>query len=222
MYINFIIACIVIFILLFIIFLQRNKFKRMRRRWSRNIDWYIPIKRKDKELFLYNFNRYLIRKNINIKDMIMYLNEDLNQNEFKNIIDILLKETSLVKLYLPKDLEPIVIDKKSIYYPYRISTPLNMRQLLSGFKNLSFDYAFTIDEKKVEEYFTNILRIDDRFSDRDFCTHIYFLIMKDKKLYYTNVHQLPIRLIPIHSIDDDGLNHILDKGHVLVLPKKII
>lgn len=112
---------------------QFLQIKKMKKNWSPDADWYLnEIPRRLKENLINRLEYYLDERNIQIGDFLEYIDRD--DRELEEVVESILQKTSLVKLYLPKDLEPVVIDKNSLYYPYRIRASMKMRQLLSGFE----------------------------------------------------------------------------------------
>tara|TARA_B100001179_G_scaffold28750_1_gene17539 strand:+ start:678 stop:1355 length:678 start_codon:yes stop_codon:yes gene_type:complete len=218
----------IIVILIIIIIFQFKRKNNLEKKWSPDKDYYSnSIPRDLKENFIYQLDWCLEKRNIKVIDFLEYIDKD--HKDLEVIVETILEKTSLVKLYLPKDLESMIKNQDSTYYPYRIRTTMKIKELLSGFEGSSFDYAYNIDNKNFEEVFTSILNTDARFKDRNFCTNIYFLIIKDKKLFYTNAywfsagdaHWWPMSLKQINYIDDDGLNDWLNENDILMLPKKI-
>lgn len=222
------ILTLIIFII--ISFFQYRRIKDLRKNWSPNHSDYLnDVPRNLKEYFIAQISFYLEKRNIEIHNFLNYIREG-NSKELESIVEIILDQTSLVKLFLPKDQKVLSFDGKD-HYVYRIGANTKFSNLLKGFEGSSRQYAYNFDKEYSREDLIKILEQDPTLKDDRVNARIHFLVVQNNKLYYSDTfwwntseepYWWPLGLVSLDKISDQGLQHSLRKrDHVLILPKKI-
>jgi uncharacterized protein YebE (UPF0316 family) len=99
MIILLIVTTLLVFGLVAIIIYQRTRIKSLKKRRSRKLEWHVNVSSGIKELFIYNFSLSLLKKNINIKDVMDYFNDSGHTAELEEVTISILENRNFKKLH---------------------------------------------------------------------------------------------------------------------------
>lgn len=207
---------------------QYLQIKKLKKNWSLDKEWYKnKIPRDLKENLIYQLDWWMGRRNIKVQDFLKYIDQE--NKELEDIVEIVLDKTSISKLYLPGDMEKVVITEGRLHHPYRIGRTMRMKDLLSGYQGSTKEYSYKMDDGLDVEFLEEILNSKEEFKNRNFCHRFYFFLSMKSKLYVVDVSWFDLDPMSwwmskpksINNISGDMLNNYINKGDILFLPKKI-
>ncbi|MFT6911057.1 MAG: hypothetical protein ACJAU8_000278 [Candidatus Paceibacteria bacterium] len=99
MIILLIVTTLLVFGLVAIIIYQRTRIKSLKKRRLRKLEWHVNVSSGIKELFIYNFSLSLLKKNINIKDVMDYFNDSGHTAELEEVTISILENRNFKKLH---------------------------------------------------------------------------------------------------------------------------
>lgn len=99
MIILLIVTTLLVFGLVAIIIYQRTRIKSLKKRRLRKLEWHVNVSSGIKELFIYNLSLSLLKKNINIKDVMDYFNDSGHSAELEEVTISILENRNFKKLH---------------------------------------------------------------------------------------------------------------------------